>query len=390
MGKGFSRARKRAYVEYEEEQLRGSRTDCPSGLLTSEPGSSDDSPLRICTDGKWAKYLTENGLIDASDLGRLPSPFRLGSQRLREYRKSMAKLVMDFKIEVITDFDLDAVCRASAKRQPAEKKEKLYEEKNEPTLRVLDSRNTIIRDGTAKGLDGLGEVLAVKLQTTGIPGCERPILPGRLRQSVEQGLFRYLASNPACTADNNRHKNSNAPGDRSRSGGPPAPVPHGGSSKCHHLHLYTAAQYDAKISGIKLARGPRTTWNTTRDTGKALHQFLDTMKPLSGLVEAMFRAVVPEIWDIYHKVYRALPVHKTTTAYKESFGIWTSRAIVLNTLTDVHVDLKDVCRGFCAIVPFGKFTGGNEKYYTSVHTSFRTMLDTGKDFGLVLCILHTR
>jgi len=73
----------------------------------------------------------------------------------------------------------------------------------------------------------------------------------------------------------------------------------------------------------------------------------------------MFRAVVPEIWDIYHKVYRLLPVYDTNAPVKKSFGIWASRAIVLNAQTDMHVDLKDVCREFYAIVPVGKFTGGN-------------------------------
>ena len=99
-------------------------------------------------DGKWWEYLSENGLIDCSELRQTPKPFPLSGQRLREYRKSMEKLVDNFKTEVISGFDMNAVCRDSVKRQPAESKQNAYEERNEPTLRVIDSANTIIRDGT--------------------------------------------------------------------------------------------------------------------------------------------------------------------------------------------------------------------------------------------------
>ena len=154
--------------------------------------------------------------------------------------------------------------------------------------------------------DGLGEILAVKVGTTGLLGRERGVLPDGLQKSIENGIFRYLASNPKCCGDDTRHKDRTKQGKDSPSGGPPAPVPGGAGSKCHHLHLYTAAQQDRKITNIVLARGPQKSWNTSRETSKALHQFLDTIKPLTGLVEAMFRAIVPEIWDIYDQVYRVL------------------------------------------------------------------------------------
>lgn len=201
--------------------------------------------------------------------------------------------------------------------------------------------------------------MAVKLGTTGVAGKEKPVLPQALRQSVEDGLYRYLASDPICKADKNRHQSGTSLGDHYRSGGPTVPVPDSGNTKCHHIHLYTAAQNDSKISDIELSPGPRTTWKNNRSTDKALNPFLDTIKPLTGLVEAMFRAIVPEMWEMYDKVYRILPVHNTIREVKASFGIWTSRVIVLNALTDMHIDLKDVVQGFCAIVPLGKFSGGN-------------------------------
>jgi len=175
-------------------------------------------------------------------------------------------------------------------------------------------------------------------------------LPDGLRSSAERGLFRYLASDPVCRSDNTRHKDRTSEDNLVR--GPSIPVPDGAGSKSHNLHLYTAAQHDPKISGIKLAHGPRGTWNPSRDITKALHQFLATLTPLTRLVGSMFRAVAPEIWDVYDKVYLALPTNDITKPLKKSFGLWTSRSIVLNAETNIHVDLKDVCRGFCAIIPF--------------------------------------
>ena len=59
------------------------------------------------------------------------------------------------------------------------------------------------------------------------------------------------------------------------------------------------------------------------------------------------------------KVYEVLPVTYLTEAEKEWFGIWTSRRTVLSTFTDVHVKLKDVPLGYCAIIPMVNFTNGH-------------------------------
>lgn len=137
---GFSHGLKRAYVEVEEEALGGSPT--------LQPASSNDSPLDVCSGGRWRDYLCEHGLIDERELGQTPKPFPLKGQRLREYRKSMEKLVGGFRTETIAKFNLNEVCQTTLKRQPAENKQPKYEERNEPTLRVIDGANTIIRDGT--------------------------------------------------------------------------------------------------------------------------------------------------------------------------------------------------------------------------------------------------
>ena len=43
----------------------------------------------------------------------------------------------------------------------------------------------------------------------------------------------------------------------------------------------------------------------------------------------------------------------------EAFGIWTSHSLVINANTNNHKDLEDVCHGWCAIVVFGDFEGGD-------------------------------
>lgn len=45
-------------------------------------------------------------------------------------------------------------------------------------------------------------------------------------------------------------------------------------------------------------------------------------------------------------------------ALGKCFGLWRSRAIV-DAMTNTHRDLKDVCYGWCEIVPLGDFRGGD-------------------------------
>jgi len=62
---------------------------------------------------------------------------------------------------------------------------------------------------------------------------------------------------------------------------------------------------------------------------------------------------------MYDQVRRWLPTSDLTEEISLCFGLWHSRALILNTFTDLHVDLLDVCRGFCTIAPFGDFRDGN-------------------------------
>ncbi|RPA90950.1 hypothetical protein L873DRAFT_359565 [Choiromyces venosus 120613-1] len=182
-------------------------------------------------------------------------------------------------------------------------------------------------------------------------------------------MFCYLSTDPKCNPDPIRHKStgrdkevtssrqntSNGTPTHFWSGDPPAGSPQGIS---HIIHRCTAARNDPKITNIRLHHGPRTTWEG-RDWAGPIHTYMKVLKPLTKFLENIFRVVMPSEWSIYDKVQRALPTADLTVEISECFGLWSSRTLVLNAFTDIHVDLQDVCRGFCAIAPFGKFVGGN-------------------------------
>lgn len=81
--------------------------------------------------------------------------------------------------------------------------------------------------------------------------------------------------------------------------------------------------------------------------------------PPTTLLESVFNVTNPNAYEIYDKVYEALPKNTADKGIKDCLGTWTSRSLVLNTMSNIQLDLKHVCKGFCAIVPFGPFQGGN-------------------------------
>jgi len=71
----------------------------------------------------------------------------------------MENLIKNFTTEIIPEFDLNAVCQSSTKRQPVASNESKYAERDEPTLSVLGSGNTIVRDCTTNGYVNLALIL---------------------------------------------------------------------------------------------------------------------------------------------------------------------------------------------------------------------------------------
>ena len=54
--------------------------------------------------------------------------------------------------------------------------------------------------------DGLEEILAVKVETTGLWAQEQGVLLDGQEKSINNGIFHYLASNPMFCGDDTQHK----------------------------------------------------------------------------------------------------------------------------------------------------------------------------------------
>jgi len=195
------------------------------------------------------------------------------------------------------------------------------------------------------------------------PRPDETAISAELLDSLNTGLYRYLATDPKALDDNRRHKSRttlDSPSNPAslRDGGPPIPIPEN-KSRCINIHGYHTARTNNSIRNIKLYRGPAEIWDCKRDNADTLKNYLRAIYPLTRLTQKFFQHLLPDFYEKYKKVYDSLPETYLTENEKAWFGIWTSRGTVLSTFTDVHVDLKDVPLGFCAITPLGKFTNGH-------------------------------
>lgn len=162
------------------------------------------------------------------------------------------------------------------------------------------------------------------------------------------------ATQPTITPDN-LAKSQHTPPAKTRRGGP-IPAPPTNRGKCHNIHAQHCARNDNEIDNIRLYRGPVGTWDA-RTTDQPLHNFLHDLRPLTQLLDIVFKLFLLPCWKKYDKVRRKMP--GSIQELSDCFGLWRSRAIVIDACTNVHRDLKDVCYGWCAIVPLGDFEGGD-------------------------------
>lgn len=128
---------------------------------------------------------------------------------------------------------------------------------------------------------------------------------------------------------------------------------------CHNFHRFHSARMDGKIKNIELHKGPNAPLST-RKGREALDLLLERLVPVTQIVEAVFKAFLPtdserytRLKDFFHEKFPLKPLKHF------AFGVWSSRAIVLNKTTRIHRDLDDACQGFCALLPLGNFTGGD-------------------------------
>jgi hypothetical protein len=176
-----------------------------------------------------------------------------------------------------------------------------------------------------------------------------------LNEDLVQAIEEY-ASTRGMSDDPIRHgQSSNCSTSVAQEGNRGAPG--GSKGGCVRIHRQFAARMDNKTHDIELGAGPAKTYKSKKDI-QALRAFAAKLSPLTQVVEAIYSVFLPDEFDKYKKVFDFLngPVPGPEDA---AFGVWTSRSLVLDALSNMHRDLEDVCRGWCALVPCGNFKGGD-------------------------------
>ncbi|PUU78259.1 hypothetical protein B9Z19DRAFT_1127128 [Tuber borchii] len=330
---------------------------------------------------QWKAYLEEAGLYNPNKT----TPYQFEREQLRNIggntRHQGGRIFCHI---AIPNFDLRSVVAGSKKKQPPEAGNCNFEAANEDTLQLITNQNIIIYDCTGNGDVKKGEIMAIKVGAKMKPNPRKDdtAIPDELLSSLTTGLYRFLATEPKTTNDNTRHKSGR---NVRRECGPAIPIPNRAkvvasttpgarklATQGHfrevpdsptiipiYIHAYSTGRPDQSIGRIELSRQPSEMWYGSRDTEKHLVAYLGCIRPLTQLTEKIFQFVVPEVFNKYKLVWDELKAGALGDNVKRSFGIWTSRKIVLCTATDVQLDLLHVPLGYCAIIPLGKFTDGH-------------------------------
>jgi len=122
-------------------------------------------------------------------------------------------------------------------------------------------------------------------------------------------------------------------------------------------HRAFVLRMGSRTQNIEL--GPELAQSYKKKSGiHALKEFGQQLLPLTQTVEALFQTFLQQEHSKYTAVYETICDGKADNI-DEAFGIWTSRSLVINANTNNHNDLEDVCHGWCVIVVFGDFEGGD-------------------------------
>jgi len=108
---------------------------------------------------------------------------------------------------------------------------------------------------------------------------------------------------------------------------------------------------------IELEPGPAQSYNT-KSAIDPQKEFGQALLPLTQTIEALFQNFLLQEHSKYTKLYETIYNGKADNVDK-ALGIWTSRSLVINTNTNNHKDLEDICHGWCVIVVLGYFEGGD-------------------------------
>jgi len=113
----------------------------------------------------------------------------------------------------------------------------------------------------------------------------------------------------------------------------------------------------SRTQNIELGPGPAQSYNR-KSAIHALKELGQQLLPLTPTVEALCQTFLLEVHFKYAAVYETIYDGKADNI-DEAFGIWTSRSHVINANTNNPKDQEDVCHGWCAIVIFRDFEGGD-------------------------------
>jgi len=122
-------------------------------------------------------------------------------------------------------------------------------------------------------------------------------------------------------------------------------------------HRAFVPRMGSRTQNIELGPRPAQSYNT-KSAIHALKEFGQQLLLLTQTVEALFQTFLPEAHSKYTAVYETIYDGKADNV-DEAFGIWTSRSLVINANTNNQKDLEDVSHGWCAIVVFRDFEGGD-------------------------------
>ena len=131
---------------------------------------------------------------------------------------------------------------------------------------------------------------------------------------------------------------------------------------CVIMHRAFVGRTGTKTHDITLGPGPAQSCNS-KQAREALQKFSQHLRKLTQTVELLFHTFLPDEHAkytlAYNGIYDKIYGEGIREPVDEAFGIFTSRSLVINANTNNHKDLSDVCHGWCAIVAFGDFKGGD-------------------------------
>ncbi|KAG0636977.1 hypothetical protein HOY80DRAFT_1053011 [Tuber brumale] len=161
---------------------------------------------------KWSDYLKLTGLYDQpTEEEDDYTFFEFEGTTLKNIGKNTRHHTREdkdiFTHITIPHFNLPEVVALSQKNQPPEASQPGFKAENEPTLLLIEDQNIFIRDNTGHN-NKTGNILAVKVGSMmkSNPTQQDTAISAWVLEAATTGLYRYLATDPRSSDDNNCHK----------------------------------------------------------------------------------------------------------------------------------------------------------------------------------------